>query len=1632
MTWTHAATLSFAGSGAATLTSGGKTLGQIVINGGVSQSVTLQDALTSSGSISVTQGVFVTNNFNVTATSLLSSGSFTRVISLGGSTVTLSGTTPIDFTTSTGLTFNAGTSTISLSGNVTTFNPGPANLTFHNVSFTNVSTPTTRAFTYTGIYTYNRLTVAAPGDIGVMQVTFAGRNTFNDGLATSGTAGNRRVWFRSATFGIAHTLTINGAGSLTDADFRDLYFIGTAAPISGTRIGDLRGIRGITASTPKTVYWNLTSGGRWSANAWAATSGGAVSTDNFPLAQDTAVIENTGLGNFGTITLDASLPYIGTFNGSTRTQIANIQLGGAAYTVYGDWVMGSGTGFAGGVTLTFSGRNTQTITSAGKQFVGGVVVDSYGGTVQLADALSIGANNISVANGAFDTKNYAVNAGGLLSNSSNVRAISLGSSTVTLSNAVDFANSTNLSFDCGTSTIIFSASSPSPNFGNQTFDNVSFTSGNGLIAGIVGGLTCNNLMINAPSSSGVQSVTIWANLTVNGVLTVAGASATRRIFLRSDTPGIARTLTVNSLSAQDCDFRDITIAGAAAGSSPVRAGNGGRNTGINFPAPKTVYWNLAGTNSWLSLGWCATSGGTPSIDNFPLAQDTAVIDNAGSVTELRLLGGYLVGTLDASARTAAVTLNMTGTLSGFCGNVAMGTGVSAPTTSNIMRFNGEGLQTITSNGVAIGYQVIIDKPTGEARLMDAFSCPSNLSVNEGTFNANNFNVTLASFFCSSSSVCDVRMGTGLWTLTGISGVWTMGQSNLHRLRADQADILLSNTSTSARTFAGGGRYYRKLTIGGATGTSTTTITDNNIFGELASTKTVAHTIALGSNTHTFGKWSVTGTAGNVVTVTGGGISNVIAGPATSGLDYLAMGTIGFASTSQGEFYAGLNSTGGGQNVIRLATPAPRTLFWVGGNGNWDNTARWSTSSGGSGGAGIPTSLDAVIFNSASGASSYIATFNATARFNSLTVSPPASGTLTLAGTANIYAHGSITLPASGLSWAHTGNIFLTGTGAGKTLTTNGISFTNIAALTVDGLGCEWTLGSALTVGTRNLWVTSGQISLGAFSLSCGMLASLSASSPRTINLGSAACTLFGGVSFGTIPSTAHGLSFIAGSSQITLPSAGVGTFDGNDVAFNDVSITSTSTSSVTISGANSFGNLTVSPPSGGVKPIGFNANQTISGTLTLTPGANPTTRTFLRSGTIGVTRTLTCAAVASLTDIDFRDIVIAGAAAPVSGTRLGDCKGNSGITFPASKTVYWRNTAGGDWSSTTGWSATAGGTADVTQFPLAQDVVVLASGYPASGEAVAIDAAYNVGSIDALSQRSEGLLLRMGVSNFGLYGDLKINEASQISYTIPCTIDLAGRTTQYIDTKDRLVRIGGALRINSPGGTVEFVSPLNGDVSVGATSISVQQGGLKLNGHQIRPGDFTAPGASQRFIDFGAGGMVVMSVTSGTVWNASGSNLSILGTGTIRLASSSAKTFAGGGFNYSGITLDNGGAGALTITGNNTFASISNSRSDFGPASIVLASSIQRVASWSAKGGASRVLSISGSSPASPATLIFTGAGQATAMDVDHLNIFAVRAYPLQDAWLTGGYSVNRGSLGWTYAPEPPFVPSSGMLFFFG
>ncbi|MBV5333750.1 hypothetical protein JZU57_00530, partial [bacterium] len=91
---------------------------------------------------------------------------------------------------------------------------------------------------------------------------------------------------------------------------------------------------------------------------------------------------------------------------------------------------------------------------------------------------------------------------------------------------------------------------------------------------------------------------------------------------------------------------------------------------------------------------------------------------------------------------------------------------------------------------------------------------------------------------------------------------------------------------------------------------------------------------------------------------------------------------------------------------------------------------------------------------------------------------------------------------------------------------------------------------------------------------------------------------------------------------------------------------------------------------------------------------------------------------------------------------------------------------------------------------------------------------------------------------------------------------------------------------------------------------------------------------------------------------------------------------------------------------NNTFKDITNTYSATGATTIALGNTTQTLTNpWTATGAASRVLTVSGTSAASPATLRFTGSG--TAANVDYLNISNVRAYDVFDEWYAGANATN-------------------------
>lgn len=631
-----------------------------------------------------------------------------------------------------------------------------------------------------------------------------------------------------------------------------------------------------------TASWDGTAGTKW-----AATSGGP-GGESVPTTADDVFFDATSsgtctiaAGNTGAKSITCT-GFTGTLTGSTNI------------TVAGNITLVAGMTYTYSATVTVTG--TSTITSAGKTF-SNLTVDGVGITVTLGDQLNTGVSRgVTVTRGTFDTAGYNLTCDQFNSNNSNTRTINLNNSTVTIAWRIQLQTSTGLTFNAGTSQINMTRQTGADiATGGQTFYNVTFTAVTLYLINISGVNTFNNLTVEPLASNGVKFFTFSDNQTINGTLTYASGSPFSRVFLYSNAIGTTRTLTVNAISVNDADFRDITIAGSAAGSSPTRAGDGGGNSGLTFPAAKTVY--RVGTNTtWFgSSSWALTSGAAGSNDNFPLAQDTAVINEDTTLTGTLSIAECLISTVDFSARTTGITFNF-GSQAGFYGSFTLGSGVTITGTST-QAFNGRGTMVFTSAGKTITFLFLVDTPGGTFELGDAFSSSNSVTLTRGTFDAKTYTFTATSFASSNSNTRTLKMGTGAWTLSGTGTVWDLGTVTNLTFDAGTANITLSNTSSTARTFAGGGLAYNDLTIGGASGTSTLTISGSNTFKTLASTKTVAHTISFtgGTTQRLTTGFTVSGTTGNVVTI---GSTN----------------TTAVTLIKPTAWYVGANSTDGGNNT----------------------------------------------------------------------------------------------------------------------------------------------------------------------------------------------------------------------------------------------------------------------------------------------------------------------------------------------------------------------------------------------------------------------------------------------------------------------------------------------------------------------------------------------------------------------------------------------------------------------------------------------------------------------------------------------------------------------------------------------
>lgn len=351
-------------------------------------------------------------------------------------------------------------------------------------------------------------------------------------------------------------------------------------------------------------------------------------------------------------------------------------------------------------------------------------------------------------------------------------------------------------------------------------------------------------------------------------------------------------------------------------------------------------------------------------------------------------------------------------------------------------------------------------------------------------------------------------------------------------------------------------------------------------------------------------------------------------------------------------------------------------YWILGAGNWNDPLHWSATSGGVGGASVPTMDDDVYFDSNSGTGTV--TVNAIANMRDCTFAQTQLITLTNAAYAfNIF--GSWTLCSNtylDTSFTGTGYVYLKAT-TSVNITSNGCTRA-WNRLYFDGIGGEFVLIDNCIL---SAYLLRGTLNVNGNKLT-GFIRN-DGGSPTQSGLNLDNSSFEGSLFFNT---TAELFFFSAINSIVDIISY---CRAPKNTRFNIINYKSNSynTADGNIDGLKYIDVLNI-----------YSSSNTISVTYITNDfevrllnifGTNSTNYRALFSSHFGTPRTITCNGTVTASNVDFRDIVGAGTAnwdlSAITGGS-GDCGGNSGITFTPAQTQYFKHTLGAvNWSDVTKW-----------------------------------------------------------------------------------------------------------------------------------------------------------------------------------------------------------------------------------------------------------------------------------------------------------------------------------------------------------
>lgn len=367
--------------------------------------------------------------------------------------------------------------------------------------------------------------------------------------------------------------------------------------------------------------------------------------------------------------------------------------------------------------------------------------------------------------------------------------------------------------------------------------------------------------------------------------------------------------------------------------------------------------------------------------------------------------------------------------------------------------------------------------------------------------------------------------------------------------------------------------------------------------------------------------------------------------------------------------------------------------------------------------------------------------------------------------------------------------------------------------------------------------------------------------------------------------------------------------------------------------------FTFGDPASGTLSIVTDANKTraltLSGNVSFAAAANiqansVTNRLLIQSSLPGTTRTLTSTSTGTFANVDFMDVAAAGVT-PFTGTSLGDCLGNSNITFTAAAPQYWRTTTTGTktWSTAANWFLGTNGTGGAGRVPLPQD-----------------NAIFDASSIGAASTTVSGDMPRLGkditwtgVTNtptwqssvlWSSYGSVTL--VSGMTFNCHHGWAFCGRGSHAITSAGKTFVT--AIWWNAYGGTYTLADAAifstyallvygtftaTGNVTIGTNlvmsagtpwNLNMGSGTWTLPSMSVNTGSSSTVNCNSAIIVFTGAGMGLQAAVT---WNAGTSLLKYTD------SSSTTKTLAvtGAGKTFNSVWLSGAGSGSFNFTGSN-------------------------------------------------------------------------------------------------------------------